>query len=75
MCYKSIVNELDKFLKERKNYSCVGCPISELVDPSDYDFDDELEEEFNIESECIAKFFYNIKEILSESKIIFLLKK
>ena len=76
MCYKNIVNELDKFLIKKKKNSCVGCLISDLK-LSTFDFEDKLEEEFNIESYCIVRLFFNIKikEILPEDKINFLLKK
>lgn len=75
MCYKSIVNELDKFLTKKRKNSCFGCPICKLLEPSDYDFNDKLEKEFNIRSSCVIRLFYNIKEILPEDKINFLLEK
>jgi len=72
MCYKSIVNELDKFLKE-KSSECDGCPLYSSAAGSS--FADKLMSEFNIKSDCIINFFYSIKEILPEDKINFLLKK
>jgi len=76
MCYKNIVNELDKFLIKKKKNSCVGCLISDL-EPSTFGFENKLEEEFRIRSFCIIRLFFKIKikEILPEDKIIFLLKK
>jgi hypothetical protein len=76
MCYKSIVNELDDFLTRKKKNSCYGCPIGKLAS-SVFSFDDKLEEEFNIHSSCVIRFFYNIKikEALPEDKINFLLEK
>ena len=72
MCYKSIVNELEKFFA-KKSDGCKGCPLYY----SEYgsSFANKLTTEFNIRSDCIINFFYNIKEILPEDKINFLLKE
>ena len=76
MCYKSIVNELDKFFIKKcdNNLGCKGCPI-ECLKLADLSFTGKLLVEFSIESGCIVKFFYSIKEILPEDKINFLLEK
>jgi hypothetical protein len=71
MCYKSIVNKLDKFLAEKS--ACEGCPL--YASEADSSFADKLITEFSIKSDCVINFFYNIKEILPEDKINFLLEK
>lgn len=78
MYYKSIVNELDNFLTIKKKNSCIGCPIGKCkLVSSVFSFDDKIEEEFNIQSSCVIRLFYNIKieEALPEDKINFLLEK
>lgn len=72
MCYKSIVKELEKFLIG-KGDNCDDCPLYDSE--ADLSFADRLIEEFNIKSDCVISFFYNIKEILPEDKINFLLEK
>ena len=54
MCYKSIVNELDKFLI-KKGDNCEGCPL--YYSECDSSFSERLITEFNIKSDCVINFF------------------
>ena len=53
-CYKSIVNELDKFLI-KKGDNCEGCPL--YYSECDSSFSERLITEFNIKSDCVINFF------------------